>query len=86
MMRLWLRTEQHQQGTSVPDFRYYCLNENDRIILGAHLVAVDLSAAIRVAYEACRDHAHFTSSRIEVWQGTTRLYATSATACGAHGG
>jgi hypothetical protein len=60
----------------VPDFRYYCLNGNDRIILGADLVAVDLRAAIEGAYEACRDHPHFASSRIEIWQGATRLYAT----------
>lgn len=63
------------------DFRYYCLNESDRIILGAHLVADDLHTAIRTAYEACRDHPHFGSSRIEVWQGTSRLYATTGTAC-----
>ena len=71
----------------MPDFRYYCLNGQDRIILGAGVTAVDLSAAIRVAYEACRDHPHFTSSRIEVWQGPTMLYAT-ATACpgNAHAG
>jgi hypothetical protein len=65
----------------VPDFRYYCLNGEHRIILGADLVATDLRAAIAVAYEACRDHPHFASSRIEVWQGGTMLYATAPT-CG----
>ena len=64
----------------MPDFRYYCLNGQDRIILGAGVIAADLRTAIKVAYEACRDHPHFTSSRIEVWQGPTMLYAT-ATAC-----
>lgn len=68
---------------SVPDFRYYCLNGQDRIILGANVIAVDLRAAVQVAYEACRDHPHFASSRIEVWQGPTKLYATDA-ACPGH--
>lgn len=66
----------------MPDFRYYCLNENDRIVMGAHLVADDLHTAIRAAYEACRGHPHFTASRIEVWQGTSRLYATIGNAGG----
>lgn len=57
-------------------FRFYCLSSEDRIVLGDHLVAPDLDAAIRAAYEACRDHPHFPSSRIEVWQGTSRLYAS----------
>jgi hypothetical protein len=68
----------------VPDFRYYCLNANDRIILGADLVAVDLRMAIEVAYEACRDHPHFASSRIEIWQGANRLYATTNICPGNH--
>lgn len=66
----------------MPDFRYYCLNGRDRIILGADVSAADLRTAIRVAYEACRDHPHFTSSRIEIWQGPTMLYATAAACCG----
>lgn len=61
---------------SVPDFRYYCLNEEDRIVLGSHLIATDLPAAIREAYDACRHHPHFASNRIEVWQGSNKLYAT----------
>ena len=48
-------------------FRYYCLNEEDRIVLGDNLMAPDLDSAIRAAYEACRDHPHFPSSRIEIW-------------------
>ncbi len=63
-------------------FRYYCLNADDRIVLGDHLAASDLDAAIRAAYEACRDHPHFPSSRIEIWQGARRLY-TSGHACAA---
>jgi hypothetical protein len=65
----------------VADFRYYCLSEDDRIIVGAHLVATDLHTAIRAAYEACRDHPHFGSTRIEVWQGTHLLYATAGNLC-----
>lgn len=72
----------NRKEAGVPDFRYYCLNGEDRIILGAHVIAVDLGAAIRVAYKACRDHPHLTSSRIEVWQGPSKLYATEATCPG----
>lgn len=60
----------------MPDFRYYCVSGEDRIILGADVVAPDLSTAIRAAYDACREHPHFGSSRVEVWQGATMLYAT----------
>jgi len=72
----------NRKEAGVPDFRYYCLNGQDRIILGADVIAVDLRTAIQVAYEACRDHPHFASSRIEVWQGPTKLYATGATCPG----
>lgn len=64
------------------DYRFYCLNEDNRIILGDYLEATDLDSAIRAAYEACRDHPHFSSSRIEVWQGIRRLYATAGAVCG----
>lgn len=57
-------------------FRYYCLTAQNRIVLGDHLAAPDLDAAIQAAYAACRTHPHFPSSRIEVWQGTELLYAS----------
>jgi hypothetical protein len=60
----------------VQEFRYYCLSGEDRIILGDNLFVSSLDAAIRAAYEACCDHPHYPSSRIEIWQGARRLYAT----------
>jgi hypothetical protein len=55
-------------------FRFYCLNDQDRIVLGDNLDVLDLEVAIQTAYRACRDHPHLSSSRIEIWQGTSRLY------------
>jgi hypothetical protein len=71
----------------VQEFRYYCLNGEDRIILGDHLFVPNLSAAIEAAYEACRDHPHYPASRIEIWQGSSKLYTTThhcvgSNACG----
>lgn len=63
------------------EFRYYCLDDENCIIVGANVETPDLCAAIRAAYEACRDHPHFSSARIEVWQGSTMLYTTAGGAC-----
>jgi hypothetical protein len=60
----------------VLSFRYYCIDDMGRIVLGDHLSAPDLDAAIRAAYEACRTHPHFPSTRIEVWRGVERLYSS----------
>ncbi len=68
----------------MPEFRYYCLDVQDRIVIGDNLVVSDLDRAIEAAYEACRDHPHFPSTRIEIWQGTVRLYM-SPHACPADG-
>ena len=51
------------------EFRFYCLNDQDHIVLGETLDVLDLEAAIQAAYQACHDHPRFSSSRIEVWQG-----------------
>ena len=63
-------------------FRFYCLDPQDQIIVGDNLEVPDLEAAIQAAYRACRDHPHFSTSRIEVWQGASRLY-TSRDSAGA---
>lgn len=73
--------EKSDEEGRVTDFRYYCLNDENRIIVGANVEAPDLRSAIRAAYDACRDHPHFSSARIEVWQGATMLYATADGAC-----
>ena len=64
------------------EFRFYCIDDHDQIIIGDNLDVLDLESAIQAAYHACRDHPHFSSSRIEVWQGTSRLY-TSRDSAGA---
>jgi hypothetical protein len=56
------------------EFRFYCLNDKDHIVFGSNLDVLDLEAAIQTAYHACRDHPHFPSNRIEIWQGRSRLY------------
>jgi hypothetical protein len=65
-----------QKGLSVPDFRFYCLSDQNRIVFGETLCVLDLEAAIQAAYRTCHDHPHFPSSRIEVWQGTSRLFSS----------
>jgi len=57
-------------------FRFYCLSNQDHIILGETLDVLDLETAIQAAYRACRDHPHFSTSRIEVWQGEGLLYTS----------
>jgi len=63
-------------------FRFYCLDTLDQIIVGDHLDVPDLEAAIQAAYYACKEYPHFSSTRIEVWQGASRLY-TSRDSAGA---
>jgi hypothetical protein len=62
------------------EFRFYCLNDQDRIVLGGDLDVLDLDAAIQDAYRACREYPHFPSSRIEIWQGRSRLYMSGESA------
>ena len=58
------------------EFRFYCLNDQDHIVLGGNLNVRDLELAILDAYGVCRDHPHSSTSRIEVWQGASRLYTS----------
>ena len=62
---------------TMPEFRYYCRGRNNKIIHGRDLIAPDLEAAVRAAYEACQGHPWVTTSRIEIWQGDKRLYTSS---------
>jgi hypothetical protein len=57
-------------------FGFYCLDPHDQIMVGDNLDVLDLEAAIQAAYHACKEHPHFSSSRIEVWQGASRLYTS----------
>ena len=58
------------------EFRFYCLNDQDHIVLGETLDVLDLEAAIQAAYRACHDHPRFSTCRFEVWQGASRLYSS----------
>jgi hypothetical protein len=64
------------------DFRFYCFNDQGHIVLGGNLNVLDLETAIRDAYHACRAHT-YSCSEIEIWQGASRLYATSRDSDGA---
>jgi hypothetical protein len=65
-----------EELSPMAEFRFYCLDDQDHIVLGGDLDVLDLGAAVQDAHRACRDHPHFPSSRIEVWQGATRLYTS----------
>ena len=58
------------------EFRFYCLNDQDHIAFGSSLEVLDLETAIRDAYLACRELPHGPSNRIEIWQGSSRLYTS----------
>jgi len=58
------------------EFRYYCLDRNNRILSGSDINAPDLSTAVRMAYEGCRSHSGTPSDRVEVWQGKRCLYTS----------
>jgi hypothetical protein len=55
-------------------FRYYCLDENEKIIRGDNIMAQDLAAAIKAARKLCQSAAGGHPERIEIWQGAKRLY------------
>jgi hypothetical protein len=56
------------------NFRMYCLTEDDRIVRGADIEAIDLSEAIAAAREQCAMLEH--GGHFEVWQGVKRLFAS----------
>jgi hypothetical protein len=69
-------TPRNTRAEPLTEFRFYFLNDQDHIVLGETLDVLDLEAAVQAAYQACHDHPRFSSSRIEVWQGTSRLYSS----------
>jgi hypothetical protein len=62
----------------VPVFRCFCLTDDDRIAWGLHIDARNLEAAIQAAHRACREHRESSSSRVEIWHGRKKLYASPA--------
>jgi hypothetical protein len=59
------------------DFRYYCLSDDDRIVFGSNFSAVDVTAAIAMAYESCETRG-YPAHRIELWLGSRLVYRSKA--------
>ena len=58
-------------GNKMTVYRCFCLTRDNRIITGAHIDAIDMTAAVETArqrWEAIDYHS------IEVWFGTMRIY------------
>ena len=49
------------------EYRLYCLDETQHIIVARGIVVLDDLAALREAEALCEEHA------IEIWQGTRRV-------------
>ena len=63
----------------MPQYRCFCLTEEDRVAWGLHLEAKNLEAAIEAAHRACQEHLHASSSRVEIWCGANKLHVSSRT-------
>jgi hypothetical protein len=58
-------------GNKMTVYRCFCLTRDNRIITGAHIDAIDMTAAVETArqrWQAIDYHS------IEVWFGTMRIY------------
>ena len=64
----------------MPAFRYYCLDQRGKIVIGGDLEVADLTLAIQAAQESCQAHPIGPFHAVEVWQGTRRLH-TSGECC-----
>lgn len=56
------------------EFRYYCLNEERKVIREAHVSAADVFAAVQAARRLCQSGDGVLCERVEIWQGEQRLY------------
>ncbi len=64
----------------MPEYRYYCLNDEGKITRGKHVEVPNLAAAIRAAYEDCGTANTGSHRRVEVWQAGRCLYTTGEVA------
>jgi hypothetical protein len=64
----------------MPEYRYYCLNDEGKITRGKHVEVPNLAAAIRAAYDDCGSASMGTHRRVEVWQAARCLYSTGGIA------
>ena len=60
----------------MPEYRYYCLNDEGKITRGVHIEAPNLAAAIRVAYDARGSASMGAHRRVEVWHAARCLYSS----------
>jgi hypothetical protein len=58
-------------------FRAYCLDVKNAIISGQDVEAPDLPSAIAAARTICALQPDGNADRIEIWQGTQRLYTSA---------
>jgi hypothetical protein len=71
-------------GTSVEEFRYYCLHDNGRIAFGESVLVDCLEDAIRQARTRCEDNIMgMTFGFVEVWRGGKRVFTDYGPAGGA---
>ena len=60
----------------MPEYRYYCLNDEGKITRGKHIEVPNLAAAIRAAYDDCGSGSMGGHRRVEVWQAARCLYSS----------
>lgn len=60
----------------MPEFRYYCLDQRGKIIIGGDLDLPDLNSAIQSAHDSCRSHPIGPFYGIEIWQGADCLHTS----------
>jgi hypothetical protein len=58
----------------MPEFRYYCLDPNGKILWGEHIEEADLDTAVDSACAQCSERMSGKCEGIEVWQRTSKLY------------
>jgi hypothetical protein len=58
----------------MPEFRYYCLDPNGKILWGEHIEEPTLDAAVDSACAQCSERLSGKCEGIEVWQRASKLY------------
>jgi hypothetical protein len=58
----------------MPFFRAYCLDADDRVIMGEDVEAPELTTAIDAARRMCIKYPGAHPERLEVWEGTSRVF------------
>jgi len=64
----------------MPEFRYYCLDPNGKIMWGDHIDEADLQTAVDSACAQCSERLSGKCKGIEVWQRASMLYPSDGSA------